>query len=71
MKVLVTCFLAFSFSASADWVDLFNGKDFTNFGASGKTEQNGYFVKDGIIESSKARYTSISRGWTWNKCYSK
>jgi len=53
MKALATCFLALSFPASADWVELFNGKDFTNFGASGKTEQNGYFVKDGIIESSK------------------
>ncbi|MDP6209081.1 MAG: DUF1080 domain-containing protein, partial [Roseibacillus sp.] len=53
MKALATCFLALSLPASADWVELFNGKDFTNFGAPGKTEQNGYFVKDGIIESSR------------------
>lgn len=40
-------------SASADWVDLFNGKDFANFGGAGKTELNGYVVKDGVIESTK------------------
>ena len=52
MKALAACLIALSLPASADWVELFNGKDFTNFGASGKTEKNGYFVKDGIIESS-------------------
>ena len=52
MKALAIFFLALSLPASADWVELFNGKDFTNFGAPGKTEQNGYLVKDGIIESS-------------------
>ena len=39
-------------SARADWVDLFNGKDLTNFGAPGKTEHRGYVVKDGMIEST-------------------
>ena len=53
MKALAASFLILSLPASAEWVELFNGKDFTNFGAPGKTEQNGYFVKDGIIESSR------------------
>ena len=53
MKALAASLLILSLPASADWVELFNGKDFTNFGAPGKTEQNGYFVKDGIIESSR------------------
>ncbi len=55
MKALtsLSCLLAFSYNASADWVELFNGKDFTNFGAAGKTEQNGYLVKEGVIESTR------------------
>lgn len=53
MRTLTALILASSLTAQADWVELFNGKDFTNFGAPGKTEQNGYLVKDGIIESTK------------------
>ena len=52
MRALTALFLATALAAQADWVTLFNGKDFTNFGAAGKTEQNGYVVKDGVIEST-------------------
>ncbi len=52
MRSLTALFLASALTAQADWVDLFNGKDFTNFGGAGKTEQNGYLAKDGIIEST-------------------
>ena len=50
---LIASLLAMILPASADWVTLFNGKDFTNLGATGKTEHNGYVVKDGVIESTK------------------
>ena len=50
---LIASLLAMILPASADWVTLFNGEDFTNFGATGKTEHNGYVVKDGVIESTK------------------
>jgi hypothetical protein len=52
MRYLTTLLLASALTAQADWVELFNGKDFTNFGAAGKTEQHGYVVKDGIIVST-------------------
>ena len=35
--------------AQAEFVPLFNGKDLTGWGADGKTEKNGYVVKDGMI----------------------
>ncbi len=38
--------------ASNDWITLFNGKDFTNWGGSGKTEHLGYRVIDGSIEAT-------------------
>ncbi len=43
---------ALSLTAHAEWEVIFNGKDFTNFGGAGKTELNGYVVKDGMIEST-------------------
>ena len=52
MRILTALLLSSTLAAQAGWVTLFNGKDFTNFGAPGKTEQNGYVVKDGIIEST-------------------
>ncbi|MEM7395122.1 MAG: family 16 glycoside hydrolase, partial [Verrucomicrobiota bacterium] len=55
MKKTLLVLLAFGWAhhTQADWVDLFNGKDFTHFGGAGKTELNGYLVKDGIIESTR------------------
>ena len=52
MRALPVLFLATAVAVQAEWVTLFNGKDFTNFGAPGKTEKNGYLVKDGVIEST-------------------
>lgn len=51
-RAVLTLLLASVLAARADWVTLFNGKDFTNFGAPGETEQSGYVVKDGVIEST-------------------
>ncbi|MFT4546568.1 MAG: hypothetical protein ACI9UA_001704 [Pseudoalteromonas tetraodonis] len=52
MRTLAILFFASSLSAQAGWETLFNGKDFTNFGAAGEREKNGYLVKDGVIEST-------------------
>ena len=39
---------------AGEFVSLFNGKDFTGWGGSGKPEQSGYVIKEGgIIESTK------------------
>lgn len=48
MKVLVLMLVA-ALTAQAEFVTLFNGKDFTGWGAEGKTEKNGYHVEDGTI----------------------
>ncbi len=60
MRSFILLFLASALAAQADWVTLFNGKDFTNFGAPGKTEQNGYSVKDGVIESGAKSSTLMT-----------
>lgn len=52
MRALTALLILSTLAARADWVELFNGTDFANFGAAGKTEHQGYLVKDGIIESS-------------------
>lgn len=51
MKAMIML-MAASLTAQAEFVSLFNGKDFTGWGAAGKQEQNGYVVKDGIIETA-------------------
>ena len=56
MKAMIMLMVA-SLTAQAEFVSLFNGKDFTGWGAAGKQEQNGYLVKDGVIESTpKCRF---------------
>jgi hypothetical protein len=52
MKATIGILLGVSVAAQAGWVDLFNGEDLTNFGGKGKTELNGYLVKNGVIEST-------------------
>lgn len=53
MKMILMALLALAtLSAQAEFVPLFNGKDFTGWGAPGAQEQNGYVVKDGMIEST-------------------
>ena len=42
-----------SSACAGEFVDLFNGKDFANWGAAGKAEQAGYEVKDGTIMSTR------------------
>jgi len=42
-----------SSACAGEFVDLFNGKDFANWGAAGKAEQAGYKVKDGTITSTR------------------
>lgn len=52
-------------SLSAEKVPLFNGKDFTGWGGAGKMEQNGYVVKDGVIESTpQCRVLMTDRDYT-------
>ena len=59
---LVLVLAATVLSVRGEMVDLFNGKDFTGWGADGKTEMNGYIVKDGMIESTnKARNLMTDR----------
>lgn len=53
MKSLLLALATLSSAYAGEFVDLFNGKDFTNWGAAGKTEQAGYEVKDGTITSTK------------------
>ncbi len=36
----------------AEWTSLFNGKDFEGWGGAGKTELNGYVIRDGMIEAT-------------------
>lgn len=50
MKFFLTLLLIVD-AASAQWVELFNGKDFTNWGAAGKQEHSGYVVEDGVIKA--------------------
>jgi len=53
MKSILLAIATISSAFAGEFVDLFNGKDFTNWGAAGKTEQAGYEVKDGAITSTK------------------
>ena len=69
MKTTILIGLLFGLvpQARAGWVELFNGTDFTNFGGAGKTELNGYLVKDGVIESTpkcKSLVTENDTGWS-------
>ncbi|NNC88455.1 MAG: DUF1080 domain-containing protein [Akkermansiaceae bacterium] len=52
MKLITIFTLGAAMAAQGGWVELFNGKDFANFGGAEKTELNGYLVKDGMIEST-------------------
>ena len=54
MKKLLVAIACVGSVYAGEFVSLFNGKDFTNWGGAGKTEQSGYVVKEGgIIESTK------------------
>ena len=53
IKSLIIAALLLGSVSAGEFVDLFNGKDFTNWGGAGKTMQNGYEVKDGTITSTK------------------
>ena len=62
MKAILVALGATALVAQGGFVDLFNGKDFTGWGADGKTEMGGYIVKDGMIEStSKSRNLMTDR----------
>ena len=62
MKTILLALGVTALAAQGQFVDLFNGKDFTGWGADGKTEMGGYIVKDGMIEStSKARNLMTDR----------
>lgn len=57
IKSFLLAFLTLGSAVAGEWVELFNGKDFTHWGGADKTEQNGYVVKDGTITSTpKCRY---------------
>ena len=49
MKAMLLAIATISSACAGEFVDLFNGKDFANWGAAGKVEQAGYEVKDGTI----------------------
>lgn len=50
---------------AGEFVNLFNGHDFTNWGGSGKTMQNGYEVKDGTITSTqKCRFLQTDKEYS-------
>ena len=52
MKSLLLAFATISSAYAGEFVDLFNGKDLTNWGGKDKTEVAGYLVKDGTITST-------------------
>ena len=53
MKAMLLAIATISSACAGEFVDLFNGKDFSNWGAAGKAEQAGYEVKDGTITSTR------------------
>ena len=54
MKKLLVAMACVGSVYAGEFVSLFNGKDFTGWGGSGKPEQSGYVIKEGgIIESTK------------------
>lgn len=54
MKKLFVAIACVGSVYAGEFVSLFNGKDFTGWGGSGKPEQSGYVIKEGgIIESTK------------------
>ncbi|MGC6426492.1 MAG: 3-keto-disaccharide hydrolase [Akkermansiaceae bacterium] len=70
MKSFLTLFFSLFLISCADcteeqFVDLFNGKDFTNWGGEGETEKFGYVVVDGVIESTpKCRFLITDKEYT-------
>ena len=52
MKNLLITLVMVSTAFAGEFTQLFNGKDFTNWGGEGKTEKSGYVVKDGVITST-------------------
>ncbi|MGE9267184.1 MAG: 3-keto-disaccharide hydrolase [Verrucomicrobiales bacterium] len=52
MKLLALALGLGTGALSAERVALFNGKDFSGWGAAGQTEHVGYVVKDGVISST-------------------
>jgi len=52
MKSLLLALATVSSAYAGEFVDLFNGKDFANWGGKDKTEHAGYAVKDGTITST-------------------
>ena len=53
MKLLINLmWLLLLVPVRAEWVELFNGKDFEGWGGKGATAHRGYVVKDGVIEST-------------------
>ena len=62
IKSLILAALSLASACADEFVDLFNGKDFTHWGGAGKTMQNGYMVKDGIITSTpKCRFLQTEK----------
>ncbi len=52
MKAILLAIATISSACAGEFVELFNGKDFTGWGAKGKIENKGYVVKDGTITST-------------------
>jgi hypothetical protein len=65
IKSLFLAALSLGSVCAGEFVDLFNGKDFTNWGGAGKTMQNGYEVKDGTITSTpKCRFLQTDKEYS-------
>ncbi len=52
MKAILLAIATISSACAGEFVELFNRKDFTGWGAKGKIENKGYVVKDGTITST-------------------
>ena len=65
IKSLIIALLSLGPVCADEFVDLFNGKDFTNWGGADKTLQNGYEVKDGTITSTnKCRFLQTEKEYS-------
>ncbi len=53
MKTVLLAIASLTSAYAGEFVDLFNGKDLTNWGGKDKTEHAGYQVVDGTITSTK------------------
>jgi len=65
IKSLILALATLGSACAGELVNLFNGKDFTNWGGPGKTEKDGYLVKDGTITSTpKCRFLQTKKEYS-------